>query len=183
MEYSTDNALVAQARTGDKRAFGQLAERYQEMVRRIAVGMVSNTEIARELAKEAILQAYLSLEQLRDDARFKSWLYGITLNICRNYLREQKADVLSLEAISGGAWHHVPDLLNSVEIVDPQAIAEERELHSIVLQAIQRLSPRDRAATLMFYYDQLTLEEIATLLHISIGAVKGRLYRARRQLQ
>ena len=183
MEETVDSALVAQARSGDKRAFGQLTERYQEMVRRIAAGMVSNAEIARELAQEAILQAYLSLDQLRDNARFKSWLYGITLNVCRNYLREQKTDVLSLEALSGGAWHHMPELLDTVDVMDPQAIAEERELHALVLQAIQRLSPKDRTATLMFYYDQLTLEEIATLLHISIVAVKGRLYRARKQLR
>ena len=183
MEDTSDSALVALARSGDKRAFSQLVERYQWLVKRIAVGMVSNAEIARELVQEAILQAYLSLDQLRDSARFKSWLYGITLNVCRNYMREQKTDLLSLEALSGGVWHDVPDLLDTINVVDPQAIAEERELHAIVLQAIQRLSPRDQAATLLFYYDQLTLEEIATILDISVVAVKGRLYRARKQLK
>ena len=71
MEDTSDSALIALARSGDKRAFGQLVERYQWLVKRIAMGMVSNAEIARELAQEAILQAYLSLDQLRDNARFK----------------------------------------------------------------------------------------------------------------
>ncbi len=183
MEDTGDSALVALARSGNKRAFSQLVERYQWLVKRIAVGMVSNAEIAHELAQEAILQAYLSLDQLRDDARFKSWLYGITLNVCRNYMREQKTDFISLESLSGGAWHNVPGLLDNIDVVDPQAIAEERELHALVLQAIQHLSPKDRAATLLFYYEQLTLEEIATILNISVVAVKGRLYRARKQLR
>ncbi len=183
MEETTDSALVAQARSGDKHAFSQLTERYQWLVKRIAMGMVSNAEIARELAQEAILQTYLSLDQLRDNARFKSWLYGITLNVCRTYMREQKADFVSLESLSGGAWHNVPGLLDSVDVVDPQAIAEERELHALVLYAIQHLSPKERATTLMFYYEQLTLEEIVTILGISVVAVKGRLYRARKQLR
>ena len=72
---------------GDKEAFGLLVERYQQMVGHIANKMIADEWVARELAQEAILQAYLSLNHLKDASRFKSWLYGITLNICRSYLR------------------------------------------------------------------------------------------------
>src|SRR5579885_598332 len=102
MEQRTDSELVALARGGDKAAFGQLIERHQQMVRHIVMGIIASAEIARELAQEAMLQAYLSLDHLRDDTRFKSRLYGITLNVCRSYLREQKSDALSLEALLGG---------------------------------------------------------------------------------
>jgi RNA polymerase sigma factor (sigma-70 family) len=181
MDDCTDDILLAQARSGDKRAFSQLIERYQQMVRYIAMSMITSEEVAHELAQEAILQAYLSLDHLRDNARFKSWLYGITLNVCRSYIREQKMDILSLDAMLGGVHRDVP--LDNLAVVDPQSIVEERELHSVVLQAVQRLSANDRAATLMFYYNQLTLEEIAIILNISTGAVKGRLHRARKQLR
>ncbi len=181
MSDSIDDILIAQARVGNKHAFSQLIERYQQRVSRIAMSTIASEEVARELAQDAILQAYLSLDSLRDDTRFKSWLYGITLNVCRNYLREQKMEVLSLDAILGGVHRDVP--LDALDVVDPQSIVEERELHTIVLQAVQCLSANDRAATLMFYYNQLTLEEIATILNISTGAVKGRLHRARKQLR
>jgi RNA polymerase sigma factor (sigma-70 family) len=183
MEHLTDSELVALARGGDKAAFGQLIERHQQMVRRIVIGIIARAEIACELAQEAMLQAYLSLEHLRDDTRFKSWLYGITLNVCRSYLREQKSDALSIEALLGGVRADHLALLESSTMVDPQIVAEEQELHRLVLHAVESLSPKDRVATLMFYYEQLSMEEIAAILGISVVAVKGRLHRARKQLR
>lgn len=182
MEQRTDAELVALARTGKREAFGFLVERYQPMVGRIIMGMIANQEIARELAQEAMLQAFLSLDNLRDATRFKNWLYGITLNTCRRHLQDQKTNVLSLEAIIGGI-HHPEQLFPLDDIIDPQRVAEEHELHQVVYQAIQCLSPKDREATLLFYYEQLTLQEIAALLAVSVVAIKGRLHRARKQLR
>ena len=181
MTNKADSELVALARSGNKDAFSQLIERYQQMVRRIALGMVAHEEIARELAQEALLQAYLSLDHLRDISRFKSWLYGIVLNVCRSYIRDQKVNPYSLEAMMGGMYRDM--LYYPSPVIDPEEIAEQRELHTIVLQAVQELSPKDRAATLLFYYEQLSMREIAAILGVSITAVKGRLHRAREQLR
>jgi RNA polymerase sigma factor (sigma-70 family) len=189
LEYKnkTDAELVALARRGEREAFGQLVERYERMARRIAFGMVANEEVARELAQEAILAAYLSLAHLRDETRFRSWLYGIVLNVCRSYLRERKGDPCSLEElmeVMGGMGGMRYDLsLFTQATVDPQRVAEERELQRIVLEAVQHLSPKDRTATLLFYYEQLSLEEIARVSGVSVTAVKGRLHRARKQLR
>jgi RNA polymerase sigma factor (sigma-70 family) len=180
MDQITDAELVANVRLGDKEAFGLLVERYQQMVRRIVKKMVADEWVARELAQEAILQAYLSLHHLRDASRFKSWLYGITLNICRRYLQDQKMDMLSLETIVGGM--HSDTITNFDDTVDPQSIAEAHDLHRLVLDAKNELSARDKEATLLFYYEQLTLQEIAALAGVSVGAIKGRLHRARKQL-
>ena len=100
MDQRIDTELVALARSGDKSAFGQLIERYQPMARRIAIGMVGNENIARELVQEALLQAYLSLNRLRDDERFKSWLYGIVLNVCRSHIRNQKMEISFKEQLA-----------------------------------------------------------------------------------
>lgn len=181
MTNTDDTELVALARSGDKDAFGQLIERYQQMVRRIALRMVAQEEIARELAQEAILQAYLSLDHLRDNTRFKSWLYGIVLNVCRGYIRDQKTDVFSLEAMAGGMYHNIEFFPS--EVIDPEEIAEQHELHQVVLHAVEQLSPKDRVATLLFYYEQLSLREIAAILGVSVSTVKGRLFRAREQLR
>jgi RNA polymerase sigma factor (sigma-70 family) len=106
----------------------------------VAVGMVANEEVARDLVQEALLQAYLSLERLRDGRRFQSWLYGIVLNVCRSHLRDRKSNTLSLEDVAGGqrlpaAW---------AGAADPWELAEERELRRKVLEAVQALAPRDR---------------------------------------
>lgn len=179
--HKTDKELVALARSGNKDAFGCLVERYQPMVWRIALRVVANQDVAHDLAQEAILQAYLSLDHLRDAERFRSWLYGIVLNVCRSFLRDQRANFCSLEALMGGLQFAALPL--SGMIGDPQEAAEERELHRRVQLAVNALSPKERAATLLFYYEQLSLREIAQVLHVSVGAVKGRLHRARSQLR
>jgi RNA polymerase sigma factor (sigma-70 family) len=149
MDQITDAELIDKVRQGDKEAFGQLVERYQHMIGHIAKKMIADEWVARELAQEAILQAYLSLDHLRDASHFKSWLYGITLNICRSYLHDQKMDMLSLETIMGGIRSDT--IANFDNTVDPQTIAEAHDLHRLVLDAIDELSTKDKEATLLFY--------------------------------
>ena len=175
-DEKTDKELILLARSGEQEAFSQLVERYQSLVKSIAVRMVQNEEIARELAQEAILQAFLSMDRLRNIERFKSWLYGIVINVCRSYLRDQKVDVLSLENLPGG-W----DM--DARSPDPQEISEERERHHLILSAIQGLSPINREAVYLYYYRHLSLQEIAKATGISVEAVKVRLHRARGQLR
>jgi RNA polymerase sigma factor (sigma-70 family) len=169
MDHRTDAELVAQVLGGDKEAFGHLVERYQQMVERITRKMIADEWIVHELVQEAILQAYLSLKHLAVASRFKSWLYGITLNICRSYLQDQKTDILSLETIMGGI--HSDIITSFGNVVDPQSIAEAHELNLAVVNAIEDLSTKDKEATLLFYYEQLTLQEIAALTGVSIGGL------------
>ncbi len=100
MDDKPETELVESARSGDKAAFGNLVDRYQGVVQRVAAGMVGDRDLARDLAQEAMLQAYLSLDRLRDADRFGSWLYGIVLNVCRSHLRDQKASLLVVVAPS-----------------------------------------------------------------------------------
>ena len=180
-EETRDAELVTLACSGGKEAFGRLVERYQDMAYRIALGMVASEGIAQELAQEAVLQAYLSLDHLRDGAAFKSWLYGIVLNVCRSYIRDQKTIFFSLEDLAGGLQFGAIPFSGSVP--DPQEVVEERELYRLVLDAVSALTPRNRAVVLMFYYDQLSLQEIAAILGVSVVAVKGRLHKSRRRLR
>ena len=177
----TDADLVEKALSGDRDAFGALAERHRPMARRIAMGMVRDVETAREMASEAILQAYLSLGQLQDPEKFQSWLHGIVLNVCRAYVRGRGRAPLSLEEIMGGLrFETIP--VGSIE-PDPQEAAEAKELHRMILDAVEALPPRSRAATLLYYYDQLTVREVAATLGVSVSAVKVRLHSARGRLR
>lgn len=162
------------AQAGNKEAFGCLISRYQPFTRRLAAKHISETETARELAHEAMLEAYLSLSRLRDPSRFQSWLYGITLNVCRNYLREQEKQ------------RRLYTLLPSDTILDqpdPQTLVEERERQDWVREALKTLSPDNQAAVQLFYYQQQSLQETAATLSISVAAVKSRLHKARKLLR
>jgi RNA polymerase sigma factor (sigma-70 family) len=101
-EERTDAELVTRARAGDKRAFDRLVARHQQTAYRVALGIVLDADLTQELVQEAMLQAYLSLTHLRDDSRFRSWLHGIVLNVCRSYLRDRRRDFVSLDVDAGG---------------------------------------------------------------------------------
>ncbi|OGO00170.1 MAG: hypothetical protein A2Y90_03940 [Chloroflexi bacterium RBG_13_52_12] len=181
MIEKTDAELVALARRGDKDAFGLLTQRYQVIARRFALRFIGNEDGAQDLAQEALLQAYLSLGRLRDPARFKSWLYGIVLNVCRSHLRDRKIVFFSLEAILGGLQFYPAPLYETV--VTPEKLAEEQELYKIVFDAVNGLSAGDRDIILLFYYAQLSLQEIMILMDIPVSTVKVRLHRARQRLK
>jgi RNA polymerase sigma factor (sigma-70 family) len=181
LENKSDTELVTLARNGDKDAFGLLVRRYQMTTRRLAMRLVTREDRAQELAQEAMHQAYLSLDQLRDPARFKSWLCGIVLNLCRSHLRERETTFFSLEAIIDGLPFYTLPLFSVP--ATPEKIAEERELHRIVLDAVNTLASKDRDVILLFYYAQLNLQEIAVLTDSSVGAVKVRIHRARQRLK
>jgi RNA polymerase sigma-70 factor, ECF subfamily len=177
----SDRDLIHLARQGNKAAFSRLVLRYQPLAHCIAKRAIGNEDVVQELVQDAMLQAYLSLSKLNDPARFKSWLYGIVLNLCRNHLRRQKVVYFSLEAMVD----HLVDDYREIDSrsLDPQLVAEQEELHTALLEAVDALSAKNRLATLLFYREQLSLQEVADRLNISIGAVKGRLHKARHQLR
>lgn len=176
-----DGQLVELARRGDKKAFGELAERHQPSARKIALRMVADEEVVQELVQEALLEAYLSVGRLQQPEKFRSWLCGIVLNLCRSHLREQKrrGGIDAREwAGDAFAWWKLQSALPG-----PEEVAEAREQHRLVLQAVDELPPNQREATLLFYYEYLSLREIAAVAGISLGAVKVRLHRARKHLR
>ena len=126
MSEKNDLELIHLAQQGDKAAFGQLVLRYQSTVQQLILRVIGQEGLAQELAQDAMLQAYLSLDQLNDPARFKSWLYGIVLNVCRNYWRRQKVISFSLEAIVRNPVDKSRLLADSS--LDPQQALEQAEV-------------------------------------------------------
>ena len=181
MNHKTDDELVALACNGDKTAFSHLIKRHQTLALRLAQKMMSRGDIAKELVQEAFLQAYLSLDRLREDDKFRPWLCGIVINVCRSHIRHQKINFLSFEEIMGGIKLN-GDVFRSAS-PSPMKVAQEQELYSLVLEAVNSLSPKNRTTVLLFYFEQLTIYEISALLNSSVTAVKGRLYKARKQLK
>ena len=181
LEERTDKELVILARQGDREAFGCLIERYQMLARRIALRMVIAEDPAQDLVQEAMLQAYLSLSDLRNEESFRSWLYGIVLNVCKSYLREEKRRSRFSESLNDDQLESLPSASGASR--DPQQIATERELHSLVLSAIGELPEVSREAARLYYYNSLTLHEIAAISGAAPGAIKVRLHRARTYLR
>ncbi len=157
-----DDELVAAALAGDTEAFAELVKRNRARVEAVVERMVG--EEAEDLVQEALLRAYLGLSQLRDPTRFGAWLCGIAVNLAKMRLRRRALETRR----SAG-----PVLEEGFE---------ERVLLRLVRDAVDVLPPGQRQVVLMHYVDDLSCEEIASLLGSSPGAVRVRLHRARQQL-
>ena len=177
----TDGELVRRAQQGERRAFDELIVRHQPVALSLAIRIVGDREWGLELTQEAILHAYLSLDRLCKPDSFRAWLCGIVVNLCKNHLRRPRVDTMSLELLSGG--RSFDSLPFSVNAPQPDEVAQARETHRLILAAIAQLSPANQDAVLLYYFEQLSVREIASLLQISVPAVKGRLHKSRRQLR
>ncbi len=180
MVQVTEVELVLAARSGNKAAFGRLVEQHLSMVHHIAKRLVENQELAWELAQDAFLQAYLSLAKLREPASFQPWLHSIVRNVCRSHLRNQQHITYSWEAFSGES--QLPAMLHP-SAGDPQSTWEIAERNHQIQTALATLSAKNRSVLWLFYFEQLSIAEIAAQLDVSVNAVKGRLHQSRKQLR
>lgn len=177
----TDGDLARRAQQGEQRAFDELIVRHQPIALSLASRIVADRERALELTQEAVLHAYLSLDRLRNPDSFRAWLCGIVVNLCKSHLRRPRVETLSLDLLSGG--RSFDSLPFSDRAPQPHEAAEARETHRLILAAVAQLSPANRDAVLLYYFEQLSVREVASLLQISVPAVKGRLHKSRRKLR
>ena len=165
MEEITDTELVAAARTGDRDAFGVLVDRHYARTRALARAVVGDD--AEDVVQEAVLQAFLGLEHLREPERFGAWLYGIAANLARMRLRRV--------ALQQSAARSLP-------AVQPDG-AERAETTALVRDALAVLPAAQREAVLMHDLAGYTAGEIAERVGGSSAAVRVRLHRGRRELR
>jgi RNA polymerase sigma-70 factor (ECF subfamily) len=175
--------LVAQSRTGDDRAFGELVRRYEGKIFRLAQHVTQNREDAEDVLQETFMKAYEHLDQFQGNSKFYTWIVRIAVNQALMKLRRRKTDKsVSLdETIDTGEDTIVREIAAWDE--DPERRFSREELGGILDNAIQSLDTPYRSVFMLRDIDELSTEETADALGLSIPAVKSRLLRARLQLR
>jgi RNA polymerase sigma-70 factor (ECF subfamily) len=178
-----ESVLVAQARQGDTQAFGELVRRYEGKIFRLANHITQNREDAEDVLQETFLKAYEHLDQFKGDSKFYTWIVRIAVNQALMKLRRRKTDKsVSLdEQIDTGEDTVVREIAAWGE--DPEEQFTREELGEILDGAIQSLEPPYRSVFVLRDIEDLSTEETAEALNLSIPAVKSRLLRARLQLR
>lgn len=179
MNRNDDGELVTLARLGSRAAFGVLIERHRESALSFILRIVADESAARDLMQEATLQAWLSIGSLRSEDAFRAWLCGIALNLCRSHFRKGAARHLSYDSL----LERGDTRIEPGTVPDPHTLMESREHQEQIRRAIDSLSPANGDVVLLYYYDRLSIAEIARGLGLSVTAVKGRLFKARGQLR
>jgi RNA polymerase sigma-70 factor (ECF subfamily) len=173
-----DATLVASVLAGEREAFDFLLQRYSSSVLRVCTVLLGNTVEAQDIVQEASLQVFLGLSRLREPARFASWFHAIAANLARSALRRRREcslDALSDDGMMQTLWIDAPLTLEEYQA--------EKEMHEIILLALQDLSPVNRQAVIGFYLQGYNYEELSQLLSVPVSTIKGRLFQGRQQLK
>lgn len=178
MHPPSDELLVEQARKGSQQAFATLVRRHEGSVYSLCYRMLGNAAEAEDLAQEAFLRFYRSLDKFRPGSRLRPWLHKITANLCLDALRRRKDPTLPLEEIAGG------DCEPRVHAVDelPEEAYVSREARLDVQRALLGLPGEYRIVLALRYLEGLSYQEVAEALGVSLSAVEARIFRAKKML-
>jgi RNA polymerase sigma-70 factor, ECF subfamily len=178
-----DLDLVTRARGGDAAAFGDLVQRYERKIYRLAKNITQHDEDAEDVLQETFLKAYEHLPGFQGNSKFYTWLVRIAVNEALMKLRKRKTDrtVALDEPVDTGEETVVREI--AVWDEDPEQKYSQDELSQILHNAVESLKPAFRTVFVLRDIEELSTEETAQALQISIPAVKSRLLRARLQLR
>ncbi|MFP4046252.1 MAG: RNA polymerase sigma factor [Bacteroidales bacterium] len=172
-----DEYYIERILNGDQSSYALLVERYKNMVFTIAIRMLKNHELAEEVSQDAFLKAYKSLKQFQKKSKFSTWLYRIVYNQCISELRKQKQNTMSIDDESSSkSVLNIEDTLNKTEGLEN----EDRKYY--IEKALSYLPEDDRMIITLFYQNEMTTEEIANIVNLSVSNVKVKLYRSRNKL-
>jgi len=169
-----EEALVIQAKGGDRNAYGELVGRCYEDVIRVVYRLCGDNQVAQDATQEAFMRAWVKLPGFQSRAPFSHWVYRIAVNIALDMLREKPQ-----ESIEAGTEIS----LMAEKALGPEAAYLQKEQAHLVQGAVNALPDAARLVLVLREYGDLSYEEIASLLEIPVGTVMSRLNYARNRLR
>jgi RNA polymerase sigma-70 factor, ECF subfamily len=170
-----EDELVLRCLAGELRAFDALVLAYRSRIDALARVALGSREEALDVTQETFVRAFESLPRYRPQGRFRTWLYTIAANLCKNRLKARRPAVSWDEA---GQWELLID-----PAPGPEAVTLARERLQALAAAVEAMGDRDRLIVLLYYQDDLSVEEIARIVGCRPGAAKVALHRARARLR
>jgi RNA polymerase sigma-70 factor (ECF subfamily) len=174
IEPEEERKWLAAAQQQDSVAFGYLVEAYQRPVYNLCYRMLGDPEEAEDASQESFMRAFLSIQRYDNRRSFSTWLLSITAHYCIDQLRRRRIKLIPLQ-----------NFLNE-DIADsspsPEAATSIHEEQKRVRALLSGLNPTDRAAVILFYWHELSYDQIAEALDLTVSAIKSRLHRAREEM-
>ena len=174
--------LIQQLRAGDEGAFKSLVANYQDLVYNTALGIVQNSEDAEDVAQEVFIQVYRSIDQFKGDARLSTWIYRITTTKALDHIRSRKrkkrfAFITSLFGPNDELVHE------PVDFQHPGVALDRKEQAALLFRMIEQLPENQKVAFTLHKTEELSYQEIADVMQLSVSAVESLLFRARQNLR
>ena len=183
---SIDEAsLVAQARAGNMASVEKLILKYQDRVYNTILKICGNEADAAELAQDAFVRAIQGLKDFKGQSSFYTWLFRIAVNLTLNFCKKNsRVSFQSLQnELDEDAGRQLKDYLVDKKTTDPSELAAKKEVNGLILKALEKLDPQQRAVVVLRDIEQMSYTEIANTLEMEIGTVKSRIARGRKNLR
>ncbi len=167
--------LVEASRQGDKKAFGEIVDRYSRMVAKTVKSMLGDTVYAEDIGQEVFIRLYNSLAEFRGDSKLSTYIQKIAVNLTLNELKRRKK-IFSLFSLKGN------DEMSDLDIPAEDNL-EKRDAAELVEKALIRLEPGFRIVVTMRLLQGYSTKETAEILNLPVGTVLSRLSRAQDQMR
>ena len=175
-----DLSLVRRVKKGDFTAFDLLVLKYQSRVIATAFKFVKEKQLAEDIAQEAFIKSYKSIDSFREESSFYTWVYRITVNTAKNYLLSSKRrDEVVISDLSQDDSFY-PEKL---DIDSPQEILKASELRDLIFETLSSLGEETRTALSLREFDGLSYEQIAEIVQCPVGTVRSRIFRGREVIE
>jgi RNA polymerase sigma-70 factor (ECF subfamily) len=186
-EVALDRLLVDRFKNGDAAAFDEMVSRYWDRIYAMVNQLLRNSQDAEEVTQDAFIRAHRGLVNFRGDSAFSTWLYQIATNLARNrywyWWRRKRDQSVSLDApVSADNATTLAEMIPA-EVETPDDIAVTQEFIARIGRGMEKLSAKHREILILRNVKNLSYEEIADILAISVGTVKSRIARARESLR
>jgi len=186
-EVALDRLLVARFKKGDQSAFDEMVSRYWGRIYAMVNQLLRNTQDAEEVTQDAFIRAHRGLENFRGDSAFSTWLYQIATNLARNrywyWWRRKRDKSISIDQPIGSEGDMTLADVLPAQVETPDDITVTQEFVDHIAIGMEKLSAKHREVLVLRNIKNMTYEEIAQVLAISVGTVKSRIARARDSLR
>jgi RNA polymerase sigma-70 factor, ECF subfamily len=182
-----DVRLMLLVKEGNAAAFEQLVRQYQDRVLAILRNLISNQQLAEDLAQDVFLRMYRARESYVPNAKFSTWVFTITQNVAKNAVRQlsrrREQQVSGLQPTDGGRGVTMEQLATDASGLQPARQLDRLEMSEIVRLALATLSERQRMAVLLAKFENMSYQEIGDTMGLTVPAIKSLLSRARNNLR
>ena len=175
-----DAELIRRTLAGDETAFTMLVKKYRKHVHTLAWHKIGDFHIAEDITQETFLQVYRDLATLREPDRFPGWLYVVTNHRCIAWFRKNRLHARLVEGINMAMKG---EAAYSRYVADEQAKTAIEAQQKVVKQLLAKLQESERTVMTLYYFGEMTCEEISKFLGVSVNTIKSRLSRARQRLK
>ena len=176
----SDQDIIVEVRAGNTRRYALLVDRHKDKALTLAVRLVGVRQEAEELVQDAFLRAFRSLDQFRGDAKFGTWFYRILYNLCMTNVTRRHGKTEPLDAGDESALDNLSPLDGVLSVHDQ---LEADEMQTILAEEIEGLPEKFKSVVTLFYVQEMSYEEMASVLKTPMGTVKTNLFRARSLLR